>query len=100
MTMRPRFGSGRIPPAEEALFRVLPWAVRYTLGRSTYAVRDVTEVIVAFAPKIDPRDRDIILRDIAAARARGPGGMGMEMDERAWAEAEDALIRVAGGVQP
>lgn len=58
------------------------WAVRYALGRMTYAPHNVAELIERRRDSIRPATLAVIVRDIDEAEARG--GLGMAMDAEAW----------------
>jgi hypothetical protein len=61
------------------------WAVRYALGRMTYAVADVTEVVSRNAAALSPDTRAQIVRDIdELGPERGPNALGMGMDATRW----------------
>lgn len=70
--------------------RLSVWAVRYALGRATYAVNDVVDVLTAERASLSPETRDCIVRDITEAEQRG--NLGMDMDAQEWRRLRDALI--------
>lgn len=58
------------------------WAFRYVLGRSSYAVGDVTDFLVARWPELPANDRSNIVRDIKEHTAKY--GWGHKCDEESW----------------
>lgn len=76
--------------------RVAVWAVRYALGRMTYAVSDVVDVMIANSRFLRPETRARIVADIDEAFNKGR--VGMEMDEAQWRRLRSALApALAGG---
>ena len=73
-----------------AVDRLSVWAVRYALGRATYAVHDVVDTLIAERASLTPQSREVIIRDISEAEARG--GLGMAMDAVAWLRLRDTLM--------
>jgi hypothetical protein len=69
--------------------RLAVWAARYALGRSTYAVGDVCEVLTRRRRDLTPKTRAVIVDDITAAEAKH--ALGMEMDAVAWRALRDVL---------
>lgn len=69
--------------------RLSVWAVRYALGRSTYAVGDVVDVLARNAAEIKPYTRWVICGDIDMAIAAGQ--VGMDMDREQWLRLRAAL---------
>ena len=73
-------------------------AMRYCLGRSSYAPSMMIEWLQAHWHQIDPRDRSIIVRDVreavsASERGRGLISLPYEREWRGfavWAEAQNA----------
>ena len=65
------------------------WAVRYALGRMTYAVANVCDVLVLNADRLSANSRRVIVADINEAMARG--NVGMDMDRRQWERLHDVL---------
>ena len=64
-----------------------PYAVRYALGRATYAVADVVDVLLANLPALTQETRRQIAEDIE----RYQGSRGMPMDEARWWQLHKAL---------
>ncbi len=69
-------------PAERAVDSLSVWAVRYALGRRTYAVADVTGTLVAWASALNPKSREVIIRDITDAEQSDR--LGMPWDAKRW----------------
>lgn len=70
--------------------RLSVWAVRYALGRATYAVHDVVDTLIAEKGKLSEQSRVVIIRDINEAEAAG--NLGMKMDAEAWRRLRVALM--------
>ena len=85
------------PETENDGFVIL-CAVRYCLGRSSYAPSLMIEWLRAHWHQIDPRDRSIIMRDVREAVSASEHGCGLLSlpyerewrDFAKWAEAQDA----------
>lgn len=71
---------------------ILFYAFRYALGRMTYAVEHVAEALIANAPRLSPRLRDLVLKEIDACPS-----LGMEADRRPWRRVYDAFLALVGG---
>lgn len=77
---------------------VILCAMRYCLGRSSYAPSLMIEWLRAHWHQIDPRDRSIIMRDVreaASASERSCGLLSLPYEREwrdfaKWAEAQDA----------
>jgi hypothetical protein len=64
-------------------------SLRYSLGRSSYVVGMMAEMIEQHWPKLTVSDRQVIIRDVREAleEAHNRGNtLGMEMDDRTWRE--------------
>lgn len=72
-----------------AIDRLSVWAVRYALGRATYAVTDVVDALIAYHDALSATSRMMICRDIDEALAAGNAGMAMDALE--WGRLRDAL---------
>ena len=70
--------------------RLSVWAVRYALGRMTYAVGDVVDTLIAEKDNLSDKSRIVIIRDIC--EAEDAGHLGMEMDAKEWFRLRDALM--------
>ncbi len=57
------------------------YAFRYALGRQTYAVGDVTSLLIKYAPMISGLNKSIIIREINLAISDRQVGMKIDMDE-------------------
>ena len=70
------------------------WAVRYCLGRQSYAVDDCSRWLCSIWDRLDQEARNLIRRDIEeqfrrddAARENGNASglpLGMDMDRKSW----------------
>lgn len=60
------------------------WAFRYTLGRMSYSVFDVTEFIKRHAELLFPHTKSSMVYEIKKAFDRGE--LGMECDVQEWLE--------------
>lgn len=61
---------------------MIVWALRYCLGRNTYAVNDCVNCLLENWESLREHTRTIILRDINEAIQ--DGDYGMRMDRRNW----------------
>ena len=71
-----------------------PWAVRYCLGRQSYAVDDCARWLCSVWDRLEPEARNLIQRDVEeqfrrddAARANGNCAglpLGMDIDRASW----------------
>ena len=75
--------------------RLSVWAVRYALGRMTYAAHDVVDTLIAERANLTRQSCHAIIRDITEAESAGH--LGMEMDAVAWRRLRDALAREEAG---
>ena len=64
-------------------------AFRYALGRKTYAVGCVADVLIRLAPHMTPRDRHFILGEIREAIHTDRAGA--NVDEVHWLRVADAM---------
>jgi hypothetical protein len=71
---------------------LLPWAVRYAMGRTTYVSGIVSPILVDLGPHL--RDRGRYVREIRQADAEN--ALGHDCDRRAWLEAAEALEALDG----
>ena len=71
-----------IPPAYQS--ELLLYALRYALGRSTYSVYTVCQVINHAWPDLSTGERELIKREVRNA-IKG-GIVGMEMDAEEWSQ--------------
>jgi hypothetical protein len=67
------------------------WAVRYALGRATYAVSDVVNTLLAHRADLSAASRAVIIRDIEERLVISGGQLGMPMDTALWLHLRDAL---------
>lgn len=68
---------------------VLVAAFRYAIGRMTYAIDAVAIELIAAAPHLNPKDRELIAREIKQADLRG--AMGMQCDRDTWMRVLSAM---------
>lgn len=71
---------------------IMFWAFRYTLGRATYSVYDVTTTIIQKAAEISPKTRALMVKEIT--EAIGNERAGWDCDVQAWTKALNALKAV------
>ena len=64
---------------DDNLGEMLNWAVRYALGRMTYAVNDTVNYVLPLIPKLDRRTLSVMQRDIETAPEYGH-----DCDEADW----------------
>ena len=64
---------------DDNLGEMLNWAVRYALGRMTYAVNDTVSYVLPLIPKLDRRTLSVMQRDIESAPEYGH-----DCDEADW----------------
>lgn len=76
-----------------AIDRLSVWAVRYALGRMTYAVGDVVDTLLDHQQDLSPKSKEVIVRDINEALAEKRTGMQMDTDQ--WVRLRDAFIATA-----
>lgn len=65
-------------------------AFRYALGRRTYAVECISTVLARLAPKMRTEDRDLIVREIEEALAKGNAGDACDIES--WKKLRNFLI--------
>jgi hypothetical protein len=78
-------------PRPEHIDRLAIWAVRYALGRRTYAVADVVGALTANVASLTANTRAVIVRDITEAEARD--GLGDPRDAAEWMNLREVLTR-------
>ena len=76
-------------PTATDIDMLAPWAVRYALGRRTYAVSDVCRTLTIRRDCLRPKTRAAIVADID--RAAATNAMGDDMDARQWQALREAL---------
>ena len=69
-----------------------PWAVRYALGRMSYAPHDVVDTLITHRADLRENTRRVIVRDIDDVLDAGGGGM--QMDRDAWQRLRAALTEL------
>lgn len=75
-------------PVNDDLGEMLNWAVRYSLGRRTYAPHDTCRYITPLVPHLNNRTLWCMARDI---RRQEPFGLGDECDEVVWEQLLSAI---------
>jgi len=65
------------------------YAFRYALGRMTYAVSDVCEILLANKDKIDPYNKELMIKEIKYAIKTKHAGW--ECDVKDWEQVMEAL---------
>lgn len=83
--------SKQITGLQSDIDRLSVWAVRYALGRMTYAVHDVVEVLSRNVDALAPNTRQAIGEDIDDALAEGRAGMAMDVEQ--WKSLRDIFLR-------
>ena len=73
-----------------AVDALAPWAVRYALGRMTYAVHEVTETLIAHRAELTGITRQAIIWAIDEALVEGRAGMQTDID--AWQRLRAVLV--------
>jgi len=68
------------------------WAVRYALGRMTYAVGDVVDTLLDHQQDLTAKSKAVIVRDIDEALAEKRTGMQMDTDQ--WIRLRNGLASV------
>lgn len=72
---------GRPPLGGDSVDNLLCCTVRYALGRATYVVAWVVDLVVAHEPWLTDRARSVLVRDIRQAFEHGATGMDMDTDQ-------------------
>lgn len=72
-----------IDPRRDDFGMIINWAVRYCLGRATYAPSSTVEFATPLIPYLSNKTLWCIDRDIED-RKRGGGSFGMDFDEKMW----------------
>ena len=57
------------------------WAFRYALGRKTYCVSDVVDIVGKHVDKVDSQTREKMAHEIVVAINADKAGMGIDVDE-------------------
>lgn len=71
---------------DDNLGEMLNWAVRYSLGRMSYAVNDTVSYVLPLIPKLDRRTLSVMQRDIEIAPEYGH-----DCDEADWMQLLHAI---------
>ena len=75
-------------PVNDDLGEMLNWAVRYALGRMTYAVSDTCRFVTPLIPYLDDKTLCCMLQDIEEQKRFG---YGHDCDERNWMDLKESL---------
>lgn len=75
-----------VVPVDDMLGEMLNWAVRYALGRMTYAVSDTVSYVMPLIPKLDRKTLSVMMEDIKSAPRYGH-----EIDKTDWMRLLDAI---------
>lgn len=75
-----------VVPVDDMLGEMLNWAVRYALGRMSYAVNDTVGYVMPLIPKLDKRTLSVMQRDIETAPSYGH-----ECDKADWMRLLEAI---------
>lgn len=94
--------TGRPAVGADDVDNLLCCTVRYALGRATYVVAWVVDLVVAHEPWLTDRARSVLVRDIRYAFELGATGMDMDTDQwrRALAVLDPARPEPPGGPEP
>lgn len=79
-------------PVNETFCEMMNWAVRYALGRRTYAVISVCSYVKPLLPLLDNRTLWCMARDIQTQE-----DLGDECDKESWTDLFDAVNRELKG---
>ena len=69
-------------PVDDSFCEMMNYAVRYALGRRTYAVSNVVCYVEDLVDILDDQTIYVMIQDIKTQREYG--GLGMAMDEKCW----------------
>ena len=76
-------------PVDDMFCEMMNWAVRYSLGRRTYAVSDTIYYITKLIPFLTDKTIYSMIRDI---ESKEPDNLGDHMDTYAWIMFKSKLI--------
>lgn len=74
---------------DDQFCEMMNYAVRYALGRRTYAVSSVCRYVNDLIDVLDDQTIYVMIQDIKSQRKYG--GLGMEMDEECWDKLQQKL---------
>lgn len=74
-------------PVNDDFCEMMNWAVRYSLGRRTYAVQDTCRYVTPLIPYFDAKTIAAMIGDITRQH-----DLGDDCDKRCWLELKAALI--------
>ena len=70
-------------PIDDAFGEMVNCAVRYCLGRQTYAAKACVDYIMPIIPQLDDTTLKVIKNDIEGAENK-PHGLGADFDAKEW----------------
>ena len=79
------------------------YAFRYALGRMTYSVGDVADILRRNIKKIDPYNRELMIKEINNAINDGHAGMACDIAEwkhLLWVLNDEQSTKISGETQP
>jgi hypothetical protein len=63
-------------------FNTMAWcATRYALGRKTYVVSDICNILINYADYLDKANKDLMSDEISKAIDDGHAGMSMDVEQ-------------------
>lgn len=69
---------------------ILFYAFRYALGRMTYAVSDVAELLIKYKNILTPLHKERIIKEIDEAIERNSAGMSCDVKE--WEQVKEVMV--------
>lgn len=74
---------------------MMNWAVRYALGRRTYAVSDICRYVKSVLPHLDYKTLHHMMRDIEEHENETSlfGGLGDECDKADWLALKEDIVK-------
>lgn len=76
-------------PADDMFCEMMNWAVRYALGRRTYAVSDTVGYVLRVLELLDDQTVYVMLRDIEEQEK--VGNLGHDCDAAEWMNLKEAI---------
>lgn len=76
-------------PVDDMFCEMMNWAVRYALGRRTYAVSDTARYMIRVMKMLDNKTIHVMLRDIN--EHQGCDDLGDECDAIEWMKLKEAI---------
>lgn len=84
----------------DEFYMMLMCSVRYALGRSTYVVQEVADLVKKYGPLLSLSQRSRLLADVREKLEQArvwSGAIGEEVDHRIWQNLVDFLDQLPGG---